>query len=107
MRHSCVLHALCECMHAAHVHTRRITPPTHTHTTQHNIHMRRCLAGKETSKYTKDGPGTPGGQAWTVNWLTFDNSYFKVTKDPTDPELLVLPSDAVMFEDEGFRCVIH
>lgn len=59
--------------------------------------------GKETSKYTKDGPGTPGGQAWTVNWLTFDNSYFKVTKDPTDPELLVLPSDAVMFEDEGFR----
>lgn len=28
------------------------------------------------TKYTKDGPGKPGGQSWTVNWLTFDNSYF-------------------------------
>lgn len=26
----------------------------------------------------KDGPGAPGGQSWTVQWLKFDNSYFKV-----------------------------
>ncbi|KAI7732081.1 hypothetical protein M8C21_031360 [Ambrosia artemisiifolia] len=25
----------------------------------------------------KDGPGAPG-QSWTVKWLRFDNSYFKV-----------------------------
>lgn len=27
----------------------------------------------------KDGPGAPGGQSWTVQWLKFDNSYFKVS----------------------------
>ncbi|RWW13822.1 hypothetical protein GW17_00022445 [Ensete ventricosum] len=26
----------------------------------------------------KDGPGAPGGQSWTVQWLKFDNSYFRV-----------------------------
>lgn len=26
----------------------------------------------------KDGPGAPGGQSWTAQWLKFDNSYFKV-----------------------------
>lgn len=29
----------------------------------------------------KDGPGAPGGQSWTVQWLKFDNSYFKVLCD--------------------------
>jgi L-ascorbate peroxidase len=24
--------------------------------------------GKESTKYTKDGPGKPGGQSWTVDW---------------------------------------
>jgi hypothetical protein len=24
--------------------------------------------------------GNPGGQSWTVDWLKFDNSYFKVSK---------------------------
>ncbi|KAK6132295.1 hypothetical protein DH2020_033995 [Rehmannia glutinosa] len=33
--------------------------------------------GKPETKYTKDGPGAPGGQSWTVQWLKFDNSYFK------------------------------
>ena len=28
--------------------------------------------------WQKDGPGAPGGQSWTVQWLKFDNSYFKV-----------------------------
>eukprot|EP00270_Netrium_digitus_P005050 TRINITY_DN16566_c0_g1_i1.p1 TRINITY_DN16566_c0_g1~~TRINITY_DN16566_c0_g1_i1.p1 ORF type:complete len:353 (+),score=63.69 TRINITY_DN16566_c0_g1_i1:62-1120(+) len=59
--------------------------------------------GKKETKYTKDGPGAPGGQSWTVEWLKFDNSYFKDIKEKTDEELLVLPTDAVLFEDEGFK----
>eukprot|EP00897_Mesotaenium_endlicherianum_P008365 jgi/Mesen1/7557/ME000392S06823 len=51
------------------------------------------------------GPGSPGGQSWTVEWLKFDNSYFKDIKEKTDAELLVLPTDAVLFEDEGFKGV--
>lgn len=59
--------------------------------------------GKESTKYTSAGPGTPGGQSWTVDWLTFNNDYFKAVKDPKDPELLVMPSDAAIFEDEAMR----
>lgn len=33
--------------------------------------------GKDVTKYTKDGPGKPGGSSWTPEWLKFDNSYFK------------------------------
>ncbi len=33
--------------------------------------------GKEKTKYTENGPGTPGGSSWTAEWLKFDNSYFK------------------------------
>lgn len=33
--------------------------------------------GKEKTKYTENGPGTPGGTSWTIEWLKFDNSYFK------------------------------
>ncbi|GFR44571.1 hypothetical protein Agub_g5845 [Astrephomene gubernaculifera] len=44
------------------------------------------------------------GQSWTVNWLEFDNSFFReVQKAKRDAELLVLPTDACLFEDEGFR----
>ncbi|MBA0597365.1 hypothetical protein Gorai_007172, partial [Gossypium raimondii] len=50
--------------------------------------------GKPETKYTKDGPGTPGGQSWTVQWLKFDNSYFKDIKAKRDEDLLVLPTDA-------------
>jgi L-ascorbate peroxidase len=32
--------------------------------------------GKESTKYTADGPGTKGGESWTPEWLKFDNSYF-------------------------------
>jgi hypothetical protein len=28
--------------------------------------------------WQKNGPGAPGGQSWTAEWLKFDNSYFKV-----------------------------
>ncbi|KAL0556365.1 hypothetical protein IC582_004878 [Cucumis melo] len=59
--------------------------------------------GKPETKYTKDGPGAPGGQSWTVQWLKFDNSYFKDIKEKIDEELLVLPTDAVLFEDPSFK----
>ncbi|EFJ13928.1 hypothetical protein SELMODRAFT_156990 [Selaginella moellendorffii] len=59
--------------------------------------------GKKETKYTKDGPGAPGGQSWTVEWLKFDNSYFKDIKEKRDEDLLVLPTDAVLFEDPGFK----
>ncbi|KAG5544456.1 hypothetical protein RHGRI_017022 [Rhododendron griersonianum] len=59
--------------------------------------------GKQETKYTKDGPGAPGGQSWTVQWLKFDNSYFKDIKEKRDEDLLVLPTDAVLFEDPSFK----
>ncbi|NP_001293099.1 stromal ascorbate peroxidase 7 [Solanum lycopersicum] len=59
--------------------------------------------GKPETKYTKDGPGAPGGQSWTVQWLKFDNSYFKDIKEKRDNDLLVLPTDAVLFEDPSFK----
>ncbi|KAJ7546892.1 hypothetical protein O6H91_08G059700 [Diphasiastrum complanatum] len=59
--------------------------------------------GKSETKYTKDGPGAPGGQSWTVQWLKFDNSYFTEIKEKRDADLLVLPTDAVLFEDPGFK----
>ncbi|KAK4365880.1 hypothetical protein RND71_013760 [Anisodus tanguticus] len=51
----------------------------------------------------KDGPGAPGGQSWTAQWLKFDNSYFKDIKERRDNDLLVLPTDAVLFEDPSFK----
>ncbi|XP_039772824.1 probable L-ascorbate peroxidase 8, chloroplastic isoform X2 [Panicum virgatum] len=67
--------------------------------------------GKPETKYTKDGPGEPGGQSWTVEWLKFDNSYFKDMKflsqlpwkERADQDLLVLPTDAALFEDPAFK----
>ncbi|PON73199.1 Ascorbate peroxidase [Parasponia andersonii] len=59
--------------------------------------------GKPETKYTKDGPGAPGGQSWTVKWLKFDNSYFKDIKERKDEDLLVLPTDAILFDDPSFR----
>ncbi|KZV16551.1 putative L-ascorbate peroxidase 6, chloroplastic [Dorcoceras hygrometricum] len=59
--------------------------------------------GKPETKYTKDGPGAPGGQSWTARWLKFDNSYFKDIKEKKDEDLLVLPTDAVLFEDPSFK----
>jgi L-ascorbate peroxidase len=59
--------------------------------------------GKASTKYTANGPGAPGGSSWTVQWLKFDNSYFADIKEQRDAELLVLPTDAALFEDDGFR----
>jgi L-ascorbate peroxidase len=41
-----------------------------------------------------------------VDWLKFDNSYFKDVKAAKDSELVVLETDAALFEDEGFRQVL-
>ncbi|BAF29325.1 probable L-ascorbate peroxidase 5, chloroplastic [Oryza sativa Japonica Group] len=59
--------------------------------------------GKPETKYTENGPGAPGGQSWTSEWLKFDNSYFKEIKERRDEDLLVLPTDAVLFEDSSFK----
>ncbi|KAL5215831.1 hypothetical protein ABZP36_007232 [Zizania latifolia] len=59
--------------------------------------------GKPETKYTKNGPGAPGGQSWTAAWLKFDNSYFKEIKEKRDQDLLVLPTDAALFEDPAFK----
>ncbi|KAF6256178.1 L-ascorbate peroxidase [Scenedesmus sp. NREL 46B-D3] len=59
--------------------------------------------GKDETRYTKDGPGNPGGQSWTADWLTFNNAYFRDVKAQSDDELLVLPTDAAVFDDAGFR----
>ncbi|XP_057974017.1 probable L-ascorbate peroxidase 6, chloroplastic/mitochondrial isoform X2 [Malania oleifera] len=59
--------------------------------------------GKPETSYTKGGPGAPGGQSWTVQWLKFDNSYFRDIKEKRDEDLLVLPTDAVLFEDPSFK----
>lgn len=59
--------------------------------------------GKASTKYTEKGPGLPGGQSWTMQWLSFDNSYFVDIKEQIDEDLLVLPTDACLFEDESFK----
>ncbi|WCJ44371.1 thylakoidal ascorbate peroxidase [Euphorbia peplus] len=59
--------------------------------------------GKPETKYTQNGPGAPGGQSWTAEWLKFDNSYFKDIKEKRDEDLLVLPTDAALFEDPSFK----
>ncbi|KAF3337743.1 putative L-ascorbate peroxidase 6 [Carex littledalei] len=59
--------------------------------------------GKPETKYTKDGPGAPGGQSWTAQWLKFDNSYFRDIKEKRDEDLLVLPTDAALFDDPSFK----
>ena len=38
--------------------------------------------GQDVTKYTKNGPGKPGGSSWTPEWLKFDNSYFAVSPNP-------------------------
>lgn len=43
------------------------------------------------TKYTKDGPGAPGGQSWTVDWLKFNNAYFKVRHCPEQQHDCLLP----------------
>ena len=46
------------------------------------------------------GVGMAGGESWTANWLTFDNSYFKAADDP---QLLRLATDVALATDATFR----
>merc|ERR1712014_407089 len=56
------------------------------------------------SKYTKSlcVVRKAGGAAWTKNWLTFDNSYFKNYSEQ-DPDLLWFPTDAALHTDPDFK----
>ena len=52
----------------------------------------------------KPGCGMVGGAAWTKNWLTFDNSYFKSYTDAmADDNLIWLPTDECLHKDEEFK----
>ena len=74
------------------------------------VHAHRSGAGdKKETPYTVDGPGaTKGGQSWTKDWLRFSNDYYvnlvahKKDKSAFDDNLLVLPTDAALYEDEAF-----
>lgn len=59
----------------------------------------KCLARCD----GKPGIGMPGGQPWTSNWLTFDNSYFKAHKTGRDKDLNWFPTDAAIADDEKFK----
>jgi len=48
----------------------------------------------------KEGLGMTGGQSWTKNWLTFDNSYF--IRDG-DESLIVLETDDIIMKDPAFK----
>ena len=49
----------------------------------------RGAGAAQVTKYTKDGPGTPGGSSWTPEWLKFDNSYFSEVRPSLSPFYLV------------------
>ena len=53
--------------------------------------------GKEKTKYTEKGPGTPGGSSWTVEWLKFDNSYFKVPTAALCLRMIIIIVNAAFF----------
>ncbi|CAE7491218.1 APXT, partial [Symbiodinium natans] len=57
-----------------------------------------CVVRKD----KKSGVGMAGGAAWTKNWLTFDNSYFKDYKSKDD-HLLWFPTDQALHEDPEFK----
>ena len=60
--------------------------------------------GKESTRYTCKGPGTPGGSSWCREWLEWDNEYFRnLVGAEKDPELLSLATDACLVEDAGFK----
>jgi hypothetical protein len=52
------------------------------------------------------GTTTVGGASWTPNWVKFDNSYFKLAREHADEALVVLETDAAIFKDPEFKCVM-
>jgi len=77
------------------------------HTLGRAFKNRSGAAPLESTKFTKDGPGTKGGQSWTEEWLVFDNRYFtmllEAEKGTCDPELLQLVTDNCLLTDPAFR----
>jgi L-ascorbate peroxidase len=73
------------------------------------VRPERSGFGKESTKYTENGPGTPGGQSWSVDWLKFDNDYFvealKKKEGKGDPDLISMPTDAAVFSDDAFAAI--
>lgn len=63
----------------------------------------RSGAGRESTKYT----GEEGGDAWTVNYRTFDNEYFKHVLNPTDPELLMMPTDRILGTSDTYKAYVE
>ena len=53
------------------------------------------------------GSRSAGGSSWTPEWLKFDNSYFAEVASESDPDLLVLPTDKAVFQDDSFRCAVR
>jgi L-ascorbate peroxidase len=58
------------------------------------------------------GVGIVGGCSWTINWLQFDNSYFRRPFEllgrngeaaTADPELLWLPTDQALLDAPEFH----
>jgi L-ascorbate peroxidase len=70
------------------------------------VRPERSGFGKESTKYTEKGPGTPGGSSWTVDWLVFNNDYYiealKAKEGKGDADLVVLPTDQAVFDDAEF-----
>lgn len=69
-------------------------------------HRSRSGHGAAHTPYTKDAATARprGGSSWTRNWNTFDNSYFReLAANTHDPNLLKLPTDLALIEDQGFR----
>jgi L-ascorbate peroxidase len=45
-----------------------------------------------------------GGSSWVKNWLVFDNAYYQTIPDEsTDPELLKLAADKIIFVDPAMK----
>ncbi|GMH42397.1 hypothetical protein BSKO_10316 [Bryopsis sp. KO-2023] len=65
----------------------------------------RSGMGAEETAHTKEvAEGvTKGGSSWTKDWLKFDNSYFVAIKEKKDKDLLVMETDACLFEADGFK----
>uniref|UniRef100_A0A7R9VXF3 L-ascorbate peroxidase n=1 Tax=Chlamydomonas euryale TaxID=1486919 RepID=A0A7R9VXF3_9CHLO len=81
------------------------------HTLGRAFKNRSGAAPLESTKYTKDGPGTKGGQSWTEEWLKFDNRYFTMLLEAEagtcDPELLQMATDNALLTDPEFRPLVE
>merc|ERR1719230_829405 len=54
----------------------------------------------------KPGLGMAGGQSWTKDWLTFNNSYFLQYKEK-DAQLLWFPTDEALHTEPEFKPVFE